>query len=263
MNLSNRWQHLFLAITIFSTLTACQTLEKPSPIAVIKDPLSAQYVFRHLQNEQADHIDLKSFVRTTIEGKKGRHSFRQSLLLREPGTLRLDTYGILRQTLGVFIHGANGTLLFDVGKNQVIRGPEVWRLLANTLGTHVDFKNNIGVFAGHIPRLQTLQLLEGKLNVDNNVYHLIAHDKIINQRVEIEVDAETLLPSRMILTSTDKESIIAEWLDYQKVGNKDFPHFLVLEIPERKEKVTLKYSDPVINGGIPAESFQLSPSNPS
>lgn len=244
-------------------LSACQALEKQPPVTIKEDSLSAETVFRHLQKQQAGFSDLKSFIRTTVEGKNGRHSFRQSLLLREPGALRLDTYGILRQTLGVFIHVANETLLYDVGKNQVIQGPQVWRLLADTLGTQVDFKNNISVFAGNIPRLQTLQLLGGELDSANKVYQLITFDETNNRRVEIEVDAKTLLPSRIILTSPGRERITAEWLDYQKVGNREFPHFLVLEIPDRKEKITLKYSDPVINGGIPAESFQLSLSNPS
>ena len=233
------------------------------PLHQIKSTLSNALLHHHLQKQQAGFSDLKSFIRTTVEGKNGRHSFRQSLLLREPGALRLDTYSMLRQTLGVFIHVANETQLYDVGKNQVTQGPKVWRLLADILGTQVDFKNNISVFAGNIPRLQTLQLLDGELNIENRVYQLIAFDKMNNRRIEIEVDQETLLPSRMILTSPGRERITAEWLDYQKVGNRDFPHFLILEIPDRNEKITLKYSDPVINGGIPTESFQLSLSNPS
>jgi outer membrane lipoprotein-sorting protein len=262
MNFSIRPASLFLATILLLALTACQTLEKTTPVLVQEDSLSAETVFRHLQKQQAEFSDLKSFIRTTVEGKNGRHSFRQSLLLREPGALRLDTYSMF-QTLGVFIHAENETLLYNASKNQVIQGPQVWRLLADTLGTQVDFKNNISVFGGNIPHLQTLQLLSGELDLENKVYRLIAFDEMKNRKVEIEVDAETLLPSRIILTSPGRDRITAEWFDYQKVGNRDFAHFLVLEIPDRKEKVTLKYSDPVINEGIPAESFQLSLSNPS
>ena len=263
MDRSNQSASLFLAATMLLMITACQTPIKQTPVTIQKAPLSADDVFRHLQKQQAGFSDLKSFIRTTVEGKNGRHSFRQSLLLREPGALRLDTYGMLRQTLGVFIHAANETRLYDIGKNKVTQGPKVWQILADTLGTQVDFKNNISVFAGNIPGLQTLQLLDGALNIEDRAYQLIAFDKMNNRRVEIEVDQETLLPSRMILTSPGRDRLTAEWLDYQKVGNRDFPHFLVLEIPDRNEKITLKYSDPVINGGIPAESFRLSLSNPS
>jgi len=224
MNRSIQSASFFLATTILLILTACQTTGKPPLAPIQEDSLSAETVFRHLQKQQAGFSDVKSFIRTTVEGKNGHHSFRQSLLLREPSALRLDTYGMLRQTLGVFIHAKNETLLYNVSKNQVIQGPQVWRLLADILGTQVDFKNNISVFGGNIPHLQTLQFLGGALNIENKVYQLIAFDETNNRKVEIEVDAETLLPSRIILTSPGKERITVKWLDYQKVGNRDFPH---------------------------------------
>ncbi len=237
-------------------LSACQTVPGGSD-HLSRDQVSLEYIHQTLLERQSGINDLKSFVNTKVRGKKIRHSFRQVILVRDDNSLRIDTFNLFGQTLGVFIIDGPNTLLYDPGRNRLFRGRDVNAMLQRTIGINLDLRAYASVFFGNIPQLHQLKIIRGRLSEDRKQYQLTAIDPEKKGTVEIDLDAFTLLPSRVSRLDNGEPTYQVHWEDYRRVGDRDFPHRLTLELPVRGETMTLKYTDPTLNAGLPGDAFDL------
>ncbi|MFQ5450642.1 MAG: DUF4292 domain-containing protein [Nitrospinaceae bacterium] len=257
-----RSRSLFFLLGVFGLIVSCQPMPGSVSPHLSQKTISVEYLRQFLIERQTNVSDLKSMVRTTVEGKKFRQSFRQSFFVQNADFIRIDTYSLFGQTLGVFIYdgrntGRSKTILYDPGLNQVYRGREVGRVLWKIIGMNFDFPKYISVFFGNIPRMEFLKIQGGRLNPEKNSYLLTATDPDQNARVEIELDAYTLLPSHMERRENGKIKYTISWKDYRRVGDRDFPFKLIIGFPQHQETLTVQFTDPVLNAGLPAEAFQL------
>ena len=201
--------------------------------------------------------NLKSFTRTSFLGPKLKQSFRQSLLIQGNESIRVDTYGLFGQALGVFTHHENRTAFFDPAKGRVYSGSEVESLMERMLGTQVDFQEHLRIFVGHIPRLELLEILESRLNSDRTRYILKLTDVQRGGSVTLQFSAVTLRPLEMARELGGHSVYSVQWQEYAKVEGHDFPHLITLSFSEKHETIRVKYEKPVINSGLPANTFQL------
>lgn len=216
-------------------------------------------LFSQLEARQSGIHDVKSFVRTKISGERLNQSFRQALFVRGSEAIRLDTYNLFRQVLGVLIYEGGKTLMYDPGENRVVYGEKVWDIMHRVMGIHIDFREYIRVFSGGIPRLSHLQPKVVKWNADQTVYKVETIDRETGEQVNIEIDAHTLLLKSMTLIRGIREIYRVSWDDYRKVDQWDFAHKVLIELKDRNEVIAVKYSDPVINQGFAPDAFQLAP----
>ena len=200
---------------------------------------------------------LKSFARTTFLGPKLQQSFRQTLLIEDSRSIRVDTYGLFGQVLGVFTHHQGRTKFFDPAKSTFYSGEEVVSLMEKMLGTQMDFHEHLRIFVGHIPRLELLETLESRLNSDRTRYILKLTDIQRGGSVTLQFSAVTLLPFEMARELGGRSVYSVQWQEYAKVEGHDFPHLITLSFPEKHETIRVKYKKPVINSGLPADTFQL------
>lgn len=208
--------------------------------------------------DRAEKIkNLKSFTRTSFLGPKLKQSFKQSLLIQGNESIRVDTYGVFGQALGVFAHHDNRTAFFDPAKGRIYNGAEVESLMERMLGTQVDFQEHLRIFVGHIPRLELLEILESRLSTDRTRYILKLTDVLRGGSVTLHFSALTLLPLEMTRELGERSIYKVQWQDYAKVAGYDFPHLITLSFPEKQETIRVKYKNPRINQGLPADTFQL------
>ena len=250
---------VLLALILFTL--SCQTmgapvLPRPEPKI---PPLFS--LFQHLETRQSNFRDVKTFARTKISGQRLNQSFRQALLVRGDDAIRIDTFNLFRQSLGVLISEGGRTFMYDPEKNRIIREPEVWNMMRLIMGSSIDFREYIRVFSGGIPRLTHLAPTAVRLNPDKTFYHLETTDTGTGEQVDIEIDAYTLLPKTVTRMKGVRELYRVHWDDYRKVGPWDFAHRIVIELRNRDETVTIKYSDPVINQGLGSNVFRFVPSS--
>ena len=133
--------------------SGCQPRVEPVAPHFFKDLVTTGYILKR-QIDRAKKIkNLKSFTRTTFLGPKLKQSFRQSLLIQDNESIRIDTYGLFGQVLGVFTLHENRTEFFDPAKGRVYSEAEVRSLMDKMLGTQVDFHEHLRIFVGDIPRL--------------------------------------------------------------------------------------------------------------
>lgn len=243
--------------------SSCQAGLVPADSHLHQNSISLEDLRQRLLDRQKGLSDLKSFVHTTVETKDRKRSLRQAVLVRGSESLRVDTLSLLGQPLGVYIFNGQNmkgqrSVLYDTRRNRVFLGAEVREMLGRTLGIELSLGEYVSVFAGNIPRLESLKMIGGALDQEGTVYQLTGVDPADKSRMEIEVDAYTLLPGKVSRTLRNGEVIRIQWHDYRVAGDWNFPHRIVIEVPSEDARLTLIYTDPVLNAGIPDESFELS-----
>lgn len=247
-------------------LTACQSGMTIPTSHLNQDSISLDDMLKRLVFRQSGLTDLKSFIYTTIENKDRKRSFHQALIVREADSLRIETLSVLGQPLGVYIFNGRNveghrSILYDPRRKQILLGKEVREALLQTLGMDIELGEYISVFYGNIPRLEFLEMTGGALSEEGTVYWLTGVDPVDKSRMEIEVDAYTLLPNQINRTLRNGKTIRVQWRDYREVQGRDFPHQIIIELPSKNERLTLVYNDPAINVGIADDIFQLSPTS--
>lgn len=235
--------------------SGCQPHLEPVAPHFLKDSVTTAYILKR-QMERAGQIkNLKSFTRTNFLGPKQEQNFRQTLLIQDNRSIRVDTYGLFGQVLGVFTHHEGRTVFFDPAKGRVYSEAEVVSLMEKMLGTQVNFHEHLRIFVGHIPRLELLEVLESHLNSDRTRYILYLTDAQRGGSVTLQFSAMTLLPLEMTRDFGGRSVYSVEWQEYSKVENYDFPHLITLSFPEQQETIRVKYKNPIINQGLPADTF--------
>lgn len=240
-------------------LVGCQTpVEKPPP-HYSKDKITSGYIFNRLQTRANKIHSVKSFTRTTFIGKEFKQSFRQTLLIKESRSIRVDTYGLFGQAMGVFVSDAGKMQFLDPAKGRLYSGSEVKNILRKLLGTQIDFREHLRIFLGQIPNFEFLKVEKSRLSSDRTKYILLAKDLKRRGEVRLHIDAATLLPLEMTRVELGQKRYFVQWQDYEKIGSIDWPQLITLEFPSRQEIIRIKYKDPTLNGKIPQKTFQLTP----
>ena len=244
---------------VFFFLGACQTSVEKIPSHFSKDTISAAYIFNRLQTRANKIYNVKSFARTTFIDKEIKQSFRQTLILKGNRSIRVDTYGLFGQAMGVFIRTATKMQFLDPSKGRLYSGPDVKNLLRKLLGIQIDFYEHLRIFVGHIPHFEFLRVEKSRLNSDNTQYILEAKDLKSSGDILIYIDAITLLPIEMTRIEGGDKKYFVKWQEYKKIGSIDWPHLITLEFPVRKEIIRVRYKDPILNGKISPDTFKLMP----
>jgi hypothetical protein len=241
----------------------CQPRVEPIAPHLLKASITTEYVLKRQQDRAGKIKNLKSFTRTTFVSQKLKQSFRQTVAIQNSHSIRVDTFGLFGQAMGVFTHHKNRTVFFDPAKGRYYTGKEVDYLMEKMLGTRLDFREHLRVFLGHIPRLEFLKILDSRLNSDKTQYILHLTDTQRGGRVTIKFSALTLLPLEMKRELGGRSVYSVVWQDYAKVGEHDLAHLITLSFPEKQEAIRIKYKNPVINQGLPSDTFQFMQANSS
>jgi outer membrane biogenesis lipoprotein LolB len=251
------YPYFFRLLLLVLLSTGCQPRVEQVAPHFFKDSITTDYILKR-QVDRAEKIkNFKSFTRTTFLGPKLKQSFRQSLLVQDNESIRIDTYGLFGQVLGVFTLHENRTVFFDPAKGRVYSEAEVESLMDKMLGTQVDFHEHLRIFVGDIPRLELLEILESRLNSDQTRYILQLKDVQRGGSVTLQFSAMTLLPFEMTRELGGRSVYSVQWQEYAKVEGHDFPHLITLSFPEKHETIRVKYKKPIINHGLPADTFKL------
>jgi hypothetical protein len=239
------------------SIISCQSKDLPLLKLAKPEIKSLVFLFSELEARKSTIRDVKAFVRTKISGKKLNQSFSQTFLFKGNEAMRVDTYSLFRQVLGVLIYEGEKTLMYDPIKNRVISGEEVGKTMRRILGVNIDFGDYISVFSGRIPHLSNLETKVAEWNSDQTVLKIETINQKTGEQVDIEIDAYTLLPISLILIQGAQEIYRVYWDDYRKVDKLDFAHKVVVKVKSKKQSIVVRYSDVMINQGIPFDAFEL------
>ncbi|MEK9629684.1 MAG: DUF4292 domain-containing protein [Nitrospinota bacterium] len=246
-----------LLIVGFLFLGACQSSVEKAPPHFSLNSITPDYIFKRLQARANKIYNVKSFARTTFIGKEVKQSLKQTLVLKGNGSIRVDTYGLFNQAMGVFIRSGGSMQFLDPAKGRVYTGSDVKKLLTKILGTQIDFREHLRIFFGHIPHFEFLKVEKSRLTSDKSQYILHTKDQEDGGDVILNIDSRSLLPTEMTRFEEGQLRYFVKWEEYAKIDSIDWPHLVTLEFPEREELIRLKYKDPKLNTKISQETFQL------
>ena len=253
-SVANRHPLLLVFILMF---VGCQPRVEPVAPHLLKDSITTGHILKRLKDRAGEIKNLKSFARTTFLSQKLKQTFRQTLIIQNNRSIRVDTYGLFGQAMGVFTYHKGRTVFFNPANGRYYSGLEVESLMEKMLGTGLDFREHLRVFTGHIPRLEFLKVLDSRLNLDRTQYILQLTDIQRGGSVTILFSAMTLLPFEMTRKLGERSIYSVKWQEYAKIGDHDFPHLVTLSFPEKQETIRLKYKNPVINQELPSDTFQF------
>jgi len=248
-------RHVVGCLMVF--LVSCQYKVLPLPTKSKPEIRSFSSLFLDLKARKSSIKDLKALVRTKVSGAGVNQSFRQTLLVKGNEAMRIDTYNLFSQVLGVLIYEDKKTLMYDPRQNRLIYGKEVWENMRRVLGTYIDFGDYISLFLGGIPDLSHLSMKAAKWSNDNTVVQIETINQITGEQVDIVIDAYTQLPKSLVLTRGGREIYRVYWYDYKKIGKFDFAHKIEIRINLKKQSFMVRYSEVMINQGIPSDAFDL------
>jgi len=239
---------------------SCQIKAVTTPLPLEGKPklLSLANLFLKIKVHQSNIRDIKAFVSTNISGDNLNQTFRQALFVKGDESIRVETYNLFRQVLGVLIYKGGKTLMYDPKTNRVVHGEEVWDIMRRMTGSHFDLRKYISVFLGGIPRFSSLQAKSSNWNIDKTVYKIETVDQETGEQVIIKIDAYTHLPKSVHSIQNDQEIYRVRWEDYRKVDQWDFAHKVTITFSTKNEIITVKYSDIYINQGFAPDAFKLS-----
>ena len=257
LKVHDKRKFLFAFYFIFFFLGACQNSFEKVPPHFSKETISSSYIFNRIQNRANKIYSVKSFARTTFIGKEVKQSFRQTLVMKGDRSIRVDTYGLFGQAMGVFIGTSEDMQFLEPSKGKVYSGARVKRLFKKLFGTQIDFREHLRIFVGHIPRFEFLRIEDSRLNSHNNQYILQAKDLKRSGTVILNIDAMTLLPLEMTRIEEGQKRYFVKWEDYETIGSIDWPHLITLEFPGKNELIRIKYKDPILNSKIDPGIFKL------
>jgi len=241
------------ALLLFAA--SCQTAPEEIPAHFRQETLAPEFLHARLFERQNRVHDLKAFVKTQVSTPRRDQSFRQILLLQGGDRLRLDTLSPFNQPLSIFILRGTTLLLFDLQKNRLYTGLDVWSMMYELLGTVIDFGEYVPVFSGGVPRLEHLTWQTAQLDADKTHYVLTAIDPQRRESLRLRLDARTLLPATLHKWALGRPLYSVAWDHYETVGDHPFPHQVTVARAAQQDQVTLEYSDPAINQGIDPEVF--------
>jgi len=242
---------------ILFSINGCKTNPEKIPSHLSKGIISSEYIFNRMHLRAEKIYNVKSFVRTTFIGKETKRSLRQALLIQGDSSIRVDTFGMFGQALGIFISAAGKIQFLDPAKDKIYSGEDVKELLRKLLGTEINFKEHLQIFIGHIPNFEFLKFEESRLNSDKTKYIFYSTDLKSGCKVRLDIDSTTLLPLEMTRFKDGAKQYYAKWQEYEKIGSIDWPHLITLGFPERQEIIEVKFKSPVLNGKISPDAFQL------
>lgn len=243
-----------LAVLFFS---ACQPRVETAPPHMLRETIPPEYLLQSLLKRQAEVKTLKSFIHTTVEKDHFKQTLRQTVFARGSDSIRVDTFGLFGQALGVFIHDGGQTLLYDTSNNRIYRDAEVWDVMDDVIGMAIDFKEIVSVFSGNIPGLDGHRVTRAQLEPEKRFYRLETLDSAGAVRFEIEMDAVDLLPAKWVKVQNGRKIYTVLWSDYRPVEDRPFPHRLVIMNPARREELLVDFQSPQVNKEIPADAFEL------
>ncbi len=252
--MANRHPLLLVFILMF---VGCQPRVEPVAPHLLKDSITTGYILKRLKDRAGEIKNLKSFARTTFLSQKLKQTFRQTLIIQNNRSIRVDTYGLFGQAMVVFTYHKGRTVFFNPANGRYYSGPEVESLMEKMLGIRLDFREHLRIFIGHIPRLEFLKVLDSRLNSDRTQYILRLTDIQRGGSVTILFSAMTLLPLEMTRKLGERSIYSVKWQEYAKIGDHDFPHLVTLSFPKKQETIRIKYKNPVINQGLPSDTFQF------
>ena len=195
---------LFLLSVVF-LIDGCQTSPEKIPPHFSKDIISSGYIFNRLQVRAKKIYNVKSFARTTFIDNEIKQSLRQTLIIQGNSSIRVDTFGMFGEALGVFISAAGKMQFLDPAKGRVYSGADVKKLLRKLLGTQIDFQEHLQIFVGHIPHFEYLKVKKSRLNSDKSKYIFHATDLKNGGEVRLDIDSLTLLPLEMTRFESGKK----------------------------------------------------------
>ncbi len=239
---------LFFPIILILLLVGCAT-----PRAQLRPAPEAQILLQQLAltGQRWQQLDAAAKVGLQREGKS--LSTQQFMLLEKPDRLRVDVLSLFsRLALQLTVdRGEIQVFLNTTVPGQFYRGPASDELLARCTRLPLGATELVRLLLYDPPR-SDYQTVTVETTEDRYLLRLTLGDR------EQHFLFDDRLRLRRCLYLRDKEPLLI--VDYAKIDEADgFPRRVQIEMPAQRTRVTVSFSEVILNRPAKAGRFQLSP----
>jgi outer membrane lipoprotein-sorting protein len=194
--------------------------------------------------------DLRTRVEITLRQDGQAQRLSGVLLLKSPNAIRCEALSPWGQPILMLAATAESFTLYRVTENRALLGPASARATERWLGFALEPVELVGILTGHVlamkePRTGTLRLADGM----GPSLELTGEGAA--QRIWLNL--ETLVVRQVEWIRGDVRLRVT----YDGGGPTDPPTGLILEALDRSFAVSIRYREPEIGVGLPAEIFTL------
>ena len=232
-------------IAVFYLSCTPPTLLKPGKIeySELADwPAAYQANFEKLKSLQGQ-------ARISVESPDGAMSFDINVIYVAPDTLFMSAEGPFGIDLGKIFMGKNRFIIYNQINNQFFAG-ELDEDYYNTfLQTDLSLKQIKNAFLGYVPLPDNLKLVDQR----HGIFAALVDGK--KWRIAVNRESGNL---ESLEISQDNQIILKEELqEYRSIDGINFPKFIRLTVPDKKEMVAIFYKNFKINETVNKDLYHI------
>lgn len=237
------------SVALALCLTACATAARREA-----PPLSdeARRLAALLTLRRDEFSDLRTLADVTLRRGSDARRLSGVLLVKPPAALRFEALSPFGQPFLLLVISAGTLTSYDVARNQVLTGPVTARAAARWLGVPLGAEDLVGLLIGRIapPRgLEQAEILPA--DADGPSIRLTGRDQ--SERVWMDFETGAVRKAEI------DGGRIALVVVYHRPPGSDLPDEIQARAPAAAFDATVRYRDPALATGVPAERFELSP----
>lgn len=245
MSSGQRPNSLLAAVALL--LAGCASLPAPPP-----EPLTPEVhrLLDALDQRWRQFQDLRTWIEITLRRGERVQRFSGVLLLKAPDSFRLEALSPWGQPLLLLAVNGEQFTLYEVAENQAWVGPASARATERWLGLALEPADLVGILAGHLPPMREVRA--GTLRPANGLGVSLELTGAGKTR-RIWLDPESLVIREVEWT----EGSAPFRITYEGGGPAALPARVVLTALDRPLVLSVRYRDPAVGVGLPAELFTL------
>lgn len=214
-----------------------------------------QELLQRLQTEDARLQTLQALgnLKWSRDGEK--FSMDHALLLRRPGTLRLEGLSPLGSAILSFSIQKGEAELFVPGESRALRGPASDQVMERLFSLPMRVEEVIGILCGRPPLCSPGS---AQVRAEGGFWILELDCQDSGRHEQIRLDPAQGDPVSMVILSASGEVMATvSWSGFRKVGDVRIPMEIRAELPTKGSRLVLRLKEVDPNLPIPDERFRL------
>jgi outer membrane lipoprotein-sorting protein len=198
--------------------------------------------------QRADQFrSLRALARMDYSGPDGKQGFQEAIHVQRPDRLRLETLSMLG---AIAIVTANGKemVMYQPREGVFLRGAHTKRNLFRSTKIPLELEEITTLLLG-LPPVDTTQAW----SQEGNALVFSAQGR---KRDLVAFESDEAVPTRWErYDDTGKVELSAAFGDYKQTPQGMFPSRILIEAPQQRRKLDIRFDEPELNAALPADLF--------
>ena len=243
-----------LLATLLAVLAGCTTTTvQPIPTGAPSRPWEAAQLRDALAQRREQFQSMKTLARVDYSGPEGKNGFQEAVLVQRPDRLRLETLTMLGAILVVTVNNKE-IVGYHPREGVYVRGQASKANLQKYTQIPLELDEITALLLG-LPPVDA----KGQSELNENSLVFVSN----KGRDVVSFELKEPVPTKwQRMDSSGRVELSASFADYIQTPAGLFPSTILMESPQQKKRLEIRFQEPELNASIPNELFsQQKPPN--